>query len=152
MEQEPMERILQYGPNYISNEEACNCLDIRLERNDWNISRGKDWIGPEVGEGPANWKTERRNKYAAIGPQNKGTTYHTVRVNICRKVGMVLASKTRYLNYLEKVWAEQTCWLWKMARLMHLFEIVWFTTLHVSRCQDTELARAPEVRLPDLSQ
>lgn len=36
----------------------------------------------KLGKGPVNWKRERRKRYAAMGPQNIGTTYHTVRVAI----------------------------------------------------------------------
>lgn len=38
----------------------------------------------KVGSGPVNWNTERRKRYAAMGPQKMGTTYHAVRVNTSR--------------------------------------------------------------------
>ena len=31
-----------------------------------------------------NWTKERTNKYAAMGSQKIGTTYHDVRVKICQ--------------------------------------------------------------------
>lgn len=41
----------------------------------------------KLGSGPVNWKTERRKRYTAMGPQNRGTMYHAVRVNTSRMLG-----------------------------------------------------------------
>ena len=33
---------------------------------------------------PENWKSERKNRYPVMGPQNIGTTYHSATVRCCR--------------------------------------------------------------------
>jgi len=47
--------------------------------------RGSRGLDVNAGRGPVNWSAERRNRFAVIGPQNKGTTYQTVRVQICEQ-------------------------------------------------------------------
>lgn len=46
--------------------------------------KGSRGLEVNAGSGPVNWNTERRNKFVVIGPQNRGTTYQTVRVNILK--------------------------------------------------------------------
>jgi len=43
---------------------------------------GNAGLSIKLGRGPVNWKRDRRNKYAVTGAQNRGTTYHSVRVHI----------------------------------------------------------------------
>ena len=43
---------------------------------------GRAGLSKKLGRGPVNWKRDRKNKYAATGVQNRGTTYHSVRVHI----------------------------------------------------------------------
>jgi hypothetical protein len=44
--------------------------------------KGSRGLDVNAGRGPVNWSAERRNRFAVIGPQNRGTTYQTVRVQI----------------------------------------------------------------------
>jgi hypothetical protein len=48
-------------------------------------SKGSRGLEVNAGSGPVNWNTERRNKFVVMGPQNRGTTYQTVRVNILKQ-------------------------------------------------------------------
>jgi hypothetical protein len=43
---------------------------------------GSAGLSKKLGRGPVNWKRDRKNRYAVIGAQNRGTTYHSVRVHI----------------------------------------------------------------------
>lgn len=52
---------------------------VTVDKSD-SGSRGSD---RNVGMGPLNWSMDRRNRFPAIGSQNNGTTYHTVRVHTC---------------------------------------------------------------------
>lgn len=57
-----------------------NASNVTVDVSD-NGSRGLD---RKVGMGPLNWSIDRRNRFAVIGSQTSGTTYHTVRVHTCR--------------------------------------------------------------------
>lgn len=48
-------------------------------------SKGSRGLEVNAGRGPVNWNAERRNKFVVMGPQNRGTTYQTVRVNILKQ-------------------------------------------------------------------
>lgn len=47
----------------------------------WSI--GSAALSKKEGRGPVNWNSDRKNRYAVMGPHTMGTTYHSVRVHIC---------------------------------------------------------------------
>lgn len=101
------------------------------------LDRGREGFSKKEGSGPVNWKRDRRNRYAVMGAQTMGTTYHSVRVHIFRRrdIKLMRIDIEGLKTHLKNIWSEQPRGLLQVTGLMYLLKIVGFATREL----DTEI-------------